>query len=128
VCRAGQKRSGSQNSHRSCRPSFPASFSRSVTLKSSSGTFHSPSSSVHEKPNFIKEDAPLSTCIPPIRFPHPVTGKPAWYATRLSTFLLVSHTGEYTFVERDLWCLNEDGEPTRDTQAGQRVFRGRLDL
>ncbi|KAI5123135.1 hypothetical protein M0805_000838 [Coniferiporia weirii] len=52
---------------------------------------------------------------------------PEYYGTRLSTVLLVQRDGSVTFIERDIWKLNEEGNLTRGDPKDTRVFRFRLD-
>ena len=64
----------------------------------------------------------------PLSTPTPI---PRWYGTRLLTIVLVTHEGEYTFIERDVWVLDpgdEKNRPVRGDKGKQRRFTGRLDV
>lgn len=49
------------------------------------------------------------------------------YATRLSTVVLVKHSGHVLFIERDRWTLSAQGQPILADPSSQRVFRFRLE-
>lgn len=53
---------------------------------------------------------------------------PNYYATRLSTVLLVRRTGEVLFIERDMWLLGTDGNPELASwdNCHERRFRFQL--
>ncbi|EJU03309.1 DUF833-domain-containing protein [Dacryopinax primogenitus] len=65
---------------------------------------------------------------PPV--PDPVTKEIGlWYATRLSTVLLVKKTGEVTFVERDIWALDPDTQqPVHCGTNKDRITRFQLEV
>ncbi|KAF9481126.1 hypothetical protein BDN70DRAFT_803997, partial [Pholiota conissans] len=69
--------------------------------------------------------------VPPVPIVLEVKGSPsttpAYYGTRLSTVLLISKTGDVTFIERDIWQL-VDGAPKRAGKDSERVFKFKLDL
>jgi hypothetical protein len=101
----------------------------------------------HSVPIIDRSTFRSSTSIPPVRLPSPsaptVNVRPPpdlaepssaadasrWYATRLTTTVLVSHNGDFVFAERDRWTLDEGGQAGQPVIAGdeqRRVFRGRL--
>jgi uncharacterized protein with NRDE domain len=47
---------------------------------------------------------------------------PEYYGTRLSTVILISRTGHATFIERDMWILNNLNEPVTADAREQRQF------
>ncbi|KAI0786150.1 DUF833-domain-containing protein [Abortiporus biennis] len=56
---------------------------------------------------------------------HP-EGKEDFYGTRLSTVILVHRDGHVTFIERDIWVLDEEGKVKRADANSQRVFKFQL--
>lgn len=57
------------------------------------------------------------------------TDRDKLYGTRLSTVLLVGRDGHILFIERDVWKLNDEGEPIRGSPREEaRVFRFSLDI
>jgi uncharacterized protein with NRDE domain len=49
------------------------------------------------------------------------------YGTRLSTAVLVKHSGEVVFTERDRWKLDVQGQPILADPSSQRVFRFKIE-
>lgn len=47
--------------------------------------------------------------------------------TRLSTVVLVKHSGEVAFTERDRWTLDAQGRPILADPSSQRVFRFKVE-
>ncbi|EKM52111.1 uncharacterized protein PHACADRAFT_128288 [Phanerochaete carnosa HHB-10118-sp] len=50
------------------------------------------------------------------------------YGTRLSTIILVRRDGSVSFYERDIWVLDERGQPTKGDEKNERVFKFRADI
>ena len=50
------------------------------------------------------------------------------YGTRLSTVVLVRRNGQVLFIERDIWQLNEAGDPVRADPRSERSFQFVLQL
>ena len=46
----------------------------------------------------------------------------SYYGTRLSTVILIRRDGSVTFIERDIWALDESGQPSKRDLAHDRVF------
>lgn len=57
----------------------------------------------------------------------PMPTGPGYYATRLSTVVLIRRDGQVLFIERDVWKL-VDGKMTTGQPSEDRVFRFSLDL
>jgi uncharacterized protein with NRDE domain len=55
-------------------------------------------------------------------------GDPDLYGTRLSTVLLIRRAGQVLFIERDVYRLDDDREPTIRDPPADRVFRFTLDF
>ena len=45
------------------------------------------------------------------------------YGTRLSTVILIRRDGSATFIERDVWALDEHGRVVKRDSGHDRVFR-----
>jgi hypothetical protein len=71
-----------------------------------------------------------SISIPPTRLPSKdlTKGGDEWYGTRVSTVLLVRRASSELeaptarIVERDIWMLNEQGEPVRGTEKREEEW------
>jgi uncharacterized protein with NRDE domain len=50
----------------------------------------------------------------------------AFYGTRLAQVILVRRNGRVTYVERDVWTLDDHGAPVRASAADVRSFRFHL--
>ncbi|KAL7414821.1 NRDE protein-domain-containing protein [Mrakia frigida] len=74
----------------------------------------------------------LTPTIPPFVFPTSPdsTAPPRWYGTRLLSLLLVTHDGEFVFVERDVWELDDETgqQPVRGRRERERRFEGTFDV
>jgi uncharacterized protein with NRDE domain len=69
--------------------------------------------------------------IDPIRLPpkaNSVSTTSRYYGTRLSTVVLISRTGQATFIERDMWHLGDLGQPVPPNAHAQRQFRFSIQL
>ncbi|KAF7985959.1 hypothetical protein HWV62_43912 [Athelia sp. TMB] len=55
-------------------------------------------------------------------------GAPDFYATRLSTVILIRRDGQVVFIERDIWGLDEDGKAVKRAPTSERVHRFQLQL
>ncbi|RPD62580.1 DUF833-domain-containing protein [Lentinus tigrinus ALCF2SS1-6] len=69
--------------------------------------------------------------LPPASFP-PVTeqatpSSKSYYGTRLSTVLLIRRDGSVTFIERDIWTLDESGAVVKRDLGHDRVFRFQIE-
>jgi len=56
------------------------------------------------------------------------SGAADFYATRLSTVILIRRDGQVVFIERDVWGLDKDGKATRRAPTSERVHRFQLQL
>ena len=71
-----------------------------------------------------------SISIPPTRLPSKdlVKGDDEWYGTRVSTVLLVRRASSEheapaaRIIERDIWMLNEHGEPVAGTDKREEEW------
>jgi len=66
--------------------------------------------------------------VPPLRMTASLAADAAadglgFYGTRLSTILLVRKDGQVSFVERDIWQLDNEGRVVRGDPRDERVFR-----
>ncbi|RDX53474.1 DUF833-domain-containing protein [Polyporus arcularius HHB13444] len=64
---------------------------------------------------------PLSS-FPPVTEQATPSSK-CYYGTRLSTVLLIRRDGSVTFIERDIWALDESGAVVKRDSGHDRVFR-----
>lgn len=50
-----------------------------------------------------------------------------YYGTRLSTVLLIRRDGSVTFIERDIWTLDESGAVVKRDSGHDRVFQFQIE-
>jgi len=64
--------------------------------------------------------------VPPLKVSSTPDAPPAFYGTRLAQVILVRRNGRVTFVERDVWTLDDQGAPVRASATDVRSFRFHL--
>lgn len=65
--------------------------------------------------------------IEPLRMPLG-SGATNFYATRLSTIILIRRDGQVLFLERDVWGLDREGKAAKRDPPSERVHRFQLQL
>nr|ODO02646.1 hypothetical protein L204_01385 [Cryptococcus depauperatus CBS 7855] len=97
-------------------------------LSANCGDLASPSKQVE-----CDNDITMSTTVPPAKLGQnvlfnkdPTNTLTRWGGTRTATVIAITEKGEVVYVERDIWVLGDDGEPTRGTGERKFKFQGEI--